>query len=113
MPMDLMTKRSNVTLSELKEGAVEEQFQRALGQVLDNIEDPNTDPKLKRVITIKVAFTPTPDRGMVMVDAQVTTKTSPARPVPTVLLLKTEKGPLVGEEPIQEQIPYQADITAN
>lgn len=101
-------KVSNVTLSELKGGAVEEHFQRALDMVLRNVDDVNTDPKAARTITVKLTFRPTDDRTMVMLDANVTPKLASAAPVQTALILKHDgKGKLMGNEPIQDDLPYQ------
>ena len=98
---------SNVKLSELREGAVEEQFQQALAKVLANIEDVNTDPRAKRSLTIKIEFTPSPDRSGLTVDATVGTKLQAAVPIRTFMILKhDEKNRPIGHEPIQEQIPY-------
>lgn len=100
---------SNITLSTMKEGGVEEQFQTALLQVLRNIEDPNTDPKAKRTITVKIEITPTPDRGLLMVDAAVTSKLASNRPVATAFLLKQqEDGAPFAFEPIQENLEFPA-----
>lgn len=102
-----MYQSSNVKLSELREGAVEEQFQQALAKVLQNIEDPNTEAKATRTLTIKIVFTPSPDRQGIMVDATVGTKLQAALPIRTFMSVKhDEKNRPVGHEPIQEQIPY-------
>ncbi len=47
-----------ITLSSLKDGAVEERFQYELKKVLDNIADPNTETKKARKITIELTFSP-------------------------------------------------------
>jgi hypothetical protein len=95
---------SNVRLSEIKEGAVEEMYQRALKQVLENVEDPNTDAKTERTILIKLKLKPTPDRSILMVDVQVNSKIAASNPVQTSFLVKTERGRLFAHEPIQEQM---------
>lgn len=43
-----------VTLANLNEGVAEEVFAREWDRVLENIQDPNTDPEAKRVITLKI-----------------------------------------------------------
>lgn len=98
---------SNVTLSELKEGALEERWQQALKQVLVNVEDPNTSAEAVREIKITVKVKPTGDRSMVMIDAVVAAKLATAIPVATALILKhDEKGAVRGDEPIQDPLPY-------
>lgn len=100
----MLDKCSNVTLSELKDGAVEEQFQLALRKAIENALDPNTETKAKRVITIKVDAIPTPDRSMLMIDVTTTTKLAQAMPVRTSLLLKTEDGRQIAVEPQQDKL---------
>lgn len=95
---------SNMTLSQLKEGALEELYQQALGMVLANAQDPNTEAKAKRNITIKFTFTPTPDRSVIQVDASVTTKICAANPVQTAMIVKVDGDRLVGFEPEQENL---------
>lgn len=47
-----------LTLASLCGGAVQEKVDRALEKVANNILDPNTDPKKKRVITLKITLKP-------------------------------------------------------
>ena len=47
-----------LTLANLKEGALEEMFQGELERVIKDIQNPNTDPVDKRAITMKVVFAP-------------------------------------------------------
>jgi hypothetical protein len=46
----------DITLANLKKGAVEKLFQMELRKILDNIFDENADNKKKREINIKVTF---------------------------------------------------------
>jgi hypothetical protein len=98
------SKRSNTTLSTLSEGALEELFQRALGLVLENIQDPNTPADGKgttREINIKVSLTPSKDRSFTAIEAAVSTKLAGPAPVVTSLTLKDEKGIVFGNEVVQ------------
>lgn len=47
-----------LTLASLCGGAVQEKVDRALEKVANNILDPNTDPRKKRVITLKITLKP-------------------------------------------------------
>jgi hypothetical protein len=102
---------SNVTLAELKGGALEELYERALALVLSDIQDANTDAKAKRQIVIKLSFKPSDDRSWTAVDAEVETKLPGPIPVSTSFALKYEQGVLVAHEPIQSKL--FADPSAN
>lgn len=39
-------------------GGVQERINRALAKISDNILDPNTEAKKKRVLTVKIELTP-------------------------------------------------------
>ena len=73
-----------LTLATLCGGAVQEKIDRALEKVARNILDPNTDPKKKRVITLKVVLKPDDeDREDVEVTADVNVTLSPELGVST------------------------------
>ena len=54
-----MTK--NLSIESLCGGAVQERINRALRKVSDNILDPNTEAKKKRVINLQLTFEPSED----------------------------------------------------
>ena len=67
-----------LTLASLCGGAVQEKVDRALEKVANNILDPNTDPKKKRVITLKITLKPdASDFEDVQVSADVTYTLAP------------------------------------
>lgn len=68
-----------MTLSTIAGGALEELFGAELTRVLANIQDVNTDPKAKRVITFRLEFAPAEDREMTDI------KVSCASPNPVTL----------------------------
>jgi hypothetical protein len=64
--------REKLTLATICGGAVQEKVDRALERVAENILDPNTDPRKKRSITLKITFKPDEsDNEDVEVDADV------------------------------------------
>ncbi len=97
---------SNVALSEMRNGAVEELFQSAIGKVLANIDDVNTSETAKRKITITLDFSPSADRAATNVDIKVDVKLAGNKPVQTYMTLKQDGADFVGFEPVQETIPY-------
>lgn len=84
-----MTKE--LTLENLCGGAVSEQISRALRKVSDNILDPNTEPKKKREIVLKLTFNPNEDdREEVNVEAHVTMKLAPEIGASTQLFINRD-----------------------
>lgn len=47
---------SKVNLETFAGGALQEKFDRAFKEVVENMQDPNTSFKNKRVVTIKIAM---------------------------------------------------------
>lgn len=83
-----------VTLSSLKDGALEELFQYELAKVLDNLADTNTDKKKKRSITINLEMIPNEDMSMVQTTFSVKSSLAPIKPRGCFLAL-----PAIGEQP--------------
>ena len=82
-----------LTVESLCGGAVQERINRAIKQVVDNILDPNTDPKKKREINLKLVFSPNEDdREDVSVEARVTTKIASEQGVTTQLYVTKDPG---------------------
>jgi hypothetical protein len=65
--------RERLTLATIKNGALVEQFDRALSRVVDNIADINTTTQ-PREITLIIKITPNDDRTFLEVDGGVKTK---------------------------------------
>lgn len=67
-----------LTLASLFGGALQEKVNRALYKVAENILDPNTAAKTKRVVTIKLSLLPNEkDREDVLIHADVTYTLAP------------------------------------
>ncbi len=84
--------RRIVALSELAAGAVDELFHHAMKDALDNIQDPNTDWKKPRKITMTVEIAPNEARIAANVKIDVATKFPGVKPVDTVLYLGRHEG---------------------
>lgn len=74
---------NNIKLQELVGGALQEKFQRALENVLENLQNPNTPYKNKRGITIKMTFAQNESRDDVKVGIDVQEKLAPQTPLET------------------------------
>lgn len=65
--------REKLTLMTIKGGALAEQFDRALNEVINNLADINTTMK-PREINLKVKLTPSRDRSFLEIFGEVKTK---------------------------------------
>lgn len=94
------------TLEKLANGAVAERFQQELIKAVENICDPNTDAKKKRVITIKVELMPNLERTSCAVDIICDSKLSPNAAVSTALFVGVDPrtGEIEAVEPQQGQL---------
>ncbi len=70
-------KTADLSLDTIARGALPEKFQRQLTALLENVLDVNTDPKVKRTITIQITFRPEEERTRMAVDVDVTAKLAP------------------------------------
>ena len=102
-----------LTMTSICDGAVQEKVDRALRAVADNILDPNTDPKKKRSITMKIVFQPSEDdREDVAVHVEVTKSLAPEAGVKTQLFIAKdlESGALTVQEHQKGMIKGQLDF---
>lgn len=80
-----------LTVETICGGAVQERINRALTKVVDNILDPNTDPKKKRSINLKLTFIPKEDdREDVSVGADVTVSLASEESVTTQMFVSKD-----------------------
>ena len=102
-----------LTMTTICEGAVQEKVDRALRAVADNILDPNTDPKKKRSITMKIVFQPNEDdREDVAVHVEVTKNLAPEAGVKTQLFIAKDldTGAMTVQEHQRGMIKGQLDF---
>lgn len=97
-----------IDLESFIDGAFTEQVNAGVNEVLQNINDVNTDWKKKRKLTIDLVFTSREDRELMSVDVSVKPKLEPAKPITTTILMGTNgKGGIVASE-FKNQIPGQS-----
>jgi len=104
-----------LTLEGFAHGALRERFADELQRVVDNIDDPNTEPEKVRSITIKVAFRPDGDRSSAKVETTVSTKLAgPVASTSRVFLSRMGTGRrLVAYEHDPRQVDLFAAATPN
>ncbi len=83
---------NQVALSTLAGGAVAERFEDALDEVIKNIQDVNTEPKVKRKITLEVTIAPDDKRDYGVVEVVVKTKLAALKSVGTAFHLGLKAG---------------------
>lgn len=93
-------KNNLLSLQDIAGGALQEKTNAAMHKVLENMQDPNTPWKNKRVINIKIAFTQNEDRDDTAVEVSVDTKLAPVSPVITRMSIAKDlsTGKLYAEE---------------
>jgi hypothetical protein len=102
-----------INIAALARGALIEQSDGEIQKILDNILDPNTDPKKKRTLTITVSFTPVgQDRELAKIDIQTKSSVVPYNAVSTNICLgRDREGKAIAEEYTKGTIPGQTEIT--
>ena len=94
------------SLGFLAEGGTGELFDREVEKVVANMRDPNTDPKAKRVITLKITISPDRDRSGAKYSAQTTAKLAPSEPLAQQIYLgkRGDKVVAVAHDPGQRSM---------
>jgi hypothetical protein len=87
-----------VTLTTLADGAAVELFQSELDRVLRNIQDPNTDAKAVRKVTLEVTFVPDEQREVGEVRVRAAAKLAGLKGANTRVFFGRHKGQLVATE---------------
>nr|WP_278429971.1 replication terminator protein [Brevibacillus laterosporus] len=86
-------------LDDFANGALAEKFNIEAQRVLENIADPNTDPKKARTITLSVTLKADENRELAMVDINSKASLAPAKGVQTKIIMdRDSKGKVVGAE---------------
>lgn len=101
-----MGELKQVTIETIGGGVIPELFERELEAVLENIDDPNTDPKQARKITIEITFSPHESREMTAVTVKCNSKTAGVKPHSTVLHLVRQNKRMIAlaKDPRQQEM---------
>lgn len=83
----MQKKNIMISLDQLAEGGLNEQFTDAMEKVAENILNVNTSATAKRSLTIKVSFKPSKTRQTIETDFKVSTSLAGVEVEPTVLLV--------------------------
>ncbi|POD45915.1 replication terminator protein [Pseudomonas syringae pv. syringae] len=90
---------SSINLTDFADGAVAERFNMELSKVLENIADPNTDPKKVRKVTLTISLKADDKRDIAQVGIVAKTTLVPAKDIETKIVMgQDNKGKVVGAE---------------
>lgn len=102
-----------IKIGTLANGAVEERFNQALKEVLSNIQDPNTEHKVKRKISLTLTFVANENRDLASIDFDVKKTLAQPKNVRTAILIGTDGTGIPVAAEYQAQIPGQVFIDPN
>ena len=94
---------NKVDLNTICNGSAAEVFQRTLQEVIDNINDVNTDPDKNRRISLVFTVKPTQDRSMAEISFSCQAKVMPVRTVKGSILMAREGDRLVAYANAQQE----------
>jgi hypothetical protein len=98
-------------ISTFANGAVKERMDQELQKVLENIADPNTDPKKPRKLTLTITLKSNENRDVADVSIVAKSTLVPAKDIETKIVMGFDsKGRIVGEE-LKSGIKGQMYIT--
>ncbi len=101
----------HINLEEFANGAFTIQVNRAIEQVMKNIQDPNTDAKAARKITVTVAFKPNEMRDFITTGVVTKTSLAPELGAVTAMTCGTDlKTGNVEAVEIGKELPGQMNI---
>lgn len=100
-------------LSSFANGAMNEEVNHALQKVIENIADPNTDPKKARKVTVTLTLKSDSKREEVSCEVGTKFTIAPPEPLSTKLIIGTDDtGKIVGQE-LLSGVPGQMYINDN
>ena len=98
------------SILDMAHGAIKERVDYAMGEIIQNILDPNTDPAKTRKLTVELTFSPSSTRDYIPFTSVVKTKLQPTTAIQTSLSLHSDytgKSKFVENTP---QIPGQFNL---
>lgn len=107
-----MEKYIDFNIAELQEGAVQEQIEKEVEKIAKNIQDLNTESKIKRKLTITVDFIPDEARQAITTEAQVKSTLAPQSRVSTTMLTgRNYDTGFIEMKELKSGVPGQTSIT--
>lgn len=89
----------SIDLNTLSCGEVAERFEKEFQRVLENMKDPNTDPKKARKIVLTLSFTGDKKREVMKCKVQAKSTLAPAIDVESEIVMSRDNyGNIIGQE---------------
>lgn len=104
---------TELTLSSIANGAINERFSEELSKVIKNIEDPNTDATAKRKITITVVLSHNATRDIVSAKFDTKSTLAPSYSIGTNMFVGRDGEKTVCFEIGKDVSPNQVVIDGN
>lgn len=102
------------SLDDFAGGALLEQFNMAMREVMANIANPNTSYKVKRGLNMSLTFGTDEARELVAVETSVTPKLAPAKGFPTTIIIDRDRdGKLVSGEYGRDRNQVHMEVAPN
>lgn len=106
-----MDKRIDFNLSEINDGAAQEQIDKEIEKIMKNILDLDTESKIKRKLTVTVDFVPDESRQVITTDVQVKSTLAPQERVTTTMLAgRNHDTGFIEAQELKSHVPGQTFI---
>lgn len=102
-----------IDFNNFAEGGPAEKFNIEMQKVLENIADPNTDPKKVRKVTMVVSLKPNEHRSLSEVSVEVKSTFAPSKPIGTSIIIDTDSNGKVTGAELKSGIPGQMYVDDN
>lgn len=102
-----MPKKINLNLDQLAQGGLQELFDMNVKKIFENIQDLNTEAKIKRKMTITLEFTPDDNRGAISMHSLVKLALAPTIGVGTTILAGVNSNGEIEANELQSSAPGQ------
>lgn len=113
-----MSKLVRKNILELGYSQIFELVEMHMQSIIENINNPNTDPKAKRGLTIKLSFKTDEERQNIQMESKVEPKLAPIETKGVSLMNVRELNPRTGEiihllKEVTTEIPGQIDLSGH
>lgn len=108
-----MLSNENLSLANMRGGAIIEAVDAEIQRVLNNIVDPNSTPEAKRTVTLTITFKPNRENDQCVITAQAKSNLAPDISISTAAFIGVDRGFGVAHEFLSPQLelPLNDNVT--